>query len=374
MPSDATTEEDELLRYVTYWQAQMQTPGTEPWFDASAHFEWLETRGRDALEKLAVIHGREAVDEYRSVVGAFRPQTPFDSVHSQEIFAPILSEIAALATEGGMRVESPVHLHDSTDLAPSPMSLPSAERHLILAGKGTFAFCNYWGKVIARLADRLASDRHGRAKEPATTSDVLMSLRADAGLLALACRLATYYAFTGTLLGFGVVEQEARLVAFRAEYVHAMEVFIIAHEYAHCFIEERDATFRGPQPVERMHQLERSCDFLACALTQAYGGRRSLWAAYTNAGAVLCFWALELGERARTTLGGPPPTDSPSHPSLSERLQAVREQTLRITPAEHVDAVDSYLRDLMLICDALAGAVLEALGAVRSKIDSARAP
>lgn len=167
----------------------------------------------------------------------------------------------------------PVHLVTSTDLSPSPVARPSAHEHLLFVGPGTLLCCNYWSKVYSSALAEVAKFATSQSK---TSIDPIL---AEGGFKAwpwpifAASKLVLYYAYAGTLVGFGPLEQSEQHGAFRMELLKAMEVFIIGHEYAHFIWEER----LGHLSTEVAPEEERSADLLAFSICRWFGVKANSW-------------------------------------------------------------------------------------------------
>lgn len=201
---------------------------------------------------------------------------------------------------------------------------------------------------------RRITPRHGEVQPSRLTIEAVRD----------ATRLATYYAYTGTVLGFGVLVSDPTAIAFRKEYVDAMELFVLGHEYAHCVLEDASDRYRGVLSLELQVELELECDRIGTAIVSEIGATDS-WASFCGAGAILMIYGAELCAIARTMIGAQAPPQACSHPPYRQRIDVVRMQVISTTPADQQPAVTAYLDDLDAMCRDLVDAVSEVLDSLR---------
>ncbi len=70
------------------------------------------------------------------------------------------------------------------------------------------------------------------------------------------------------MIGFGEVQQPDTYSPYRLQLLHAMEVFAVAHEYAHFISEERIQQFTGSLELSQSQQLEFFCDELGLVISR----------------------------------------------------------------------------------------------------------
>jgi hypothetical protein len=119
----------------------------------------------------------------------FRPKTPHDSFDANGIFGGILADVVATARAINIDVRRPLVLATSTDVAPTPAARPTDGTHMIFAGPGLSMFCNYWGKVVARIATALGH-LDSPAATPTTRGEIERTARIDPSAVLLATKLA----------------------------------------------------------------------------------------------------------------------------------------------------------------------------------------
>ena len=235
----------------------------------------------------------------RSVQG-FIPTTPFEVPTTKAIFEPILLEVTQAAAKLGIRPVRPIEIATSTDSCASPASRPTTEDHLLFIGLGTSSFCNYWAKCITAVARAIAPAIGFKRVESA--KDLEIVFRQDPSGILLAARLCLYYAVFGTMFGFGEVQQPDTYLPYRLQLLHAMEVFAVAHEYAHFISEERIQEFTGSLEPSQSQQLEFFCDELGLAISRECESAANNYLIFAGIGALVFFRAIQVCESVRESL------------------------------------------------------------------------
>ncbi len=310
---------DEHQRYVEYFQRQLVRPGTEEFLGGLK--KWFEINRISIADKCLNLDRKDGSHGNRlaSAVLAHQDIGDHDSFFSRQIFEPLLAKIIAICTEIGTPPRLPIRFANSPAPEPSPAALPSANEHILFAGPGTFAFCNYWGKVFSTAFYEIGILPKRKRRSVSAISRRL----AKCGVVADATRLAIRYAATESLLGFGRIEQHKDLRASRVLLVNSMEAFILAHEVAHFISHEEYPNSSGIPPDSNQKQLELNCDALGFAVCNGYGAQENNPFAFQLIGPVLFFYALRLSDITRSILTGAPIVDSETHPSTDERIRAV---------------------------------------------------
>jgi hypothetical protein len=344
--------DDEIVRYIEYLQRQLLTAGAEACFDHDTLLQRLSPTDQ-GIVAYPTIYSEDVRNEYEAGARSFVPRTKFDSYHSQAIFREIQKEVETILADMQLALTRPVHLVTSTDLSPSPVARPSDHEHLLFVGPGTLLFCNYWSKVyssaLAEVA-RFVTDQSRTLIDPTLAA---AGFKAYPWPILAASRLVLFYAFAGTLVGFGPLEQSEQHWAFRMEILKAMEVFIIGHEYAHFIWEERFAHSSTDVAPEE----ERSADLLAFSICRWFGVKVNSWFAFSGAAPILFFRAIKASEdtRDRVTQGDElknVPTRG-SHPSANDRLAAIHQIISEATIAEQREMVLSYIAEVNAVCDVM---------------------
>jgi hypothetical protein len=333
----------ELERYVQYLQRQLVTPGSEAWSAHERVREWV-TANRASLRGLLPSGSTadEITDEYVRFVTEFEHSGPYDSASASAIFAPLMGRIIAANRTTGLRTVRPIRLVDSPAIEATPFSRSTDGVHIIFAGHGTFSFCNYWAKLFVSLGEAQA-----RGKERSFSSLTIEAIRN-------ASKLALYYAHTGTVLGFGILESPHRLLPLRVAYLQAMELFCLGHEVGHCIADDdADHRYRGLLSDDDHRELELLCDRIGTCSSRIACSDDN-WAGFCGAGAALMIYAHEICRNAQSRSASKSEATPHRHPPLAERIRAVREQVVSTSPADQVAAVSAYLDDVLALCDQLA--------------------
>ncbi|WP_433935479.1 hypothetical protein AB3662_12195 [Sorangium cellulosum] len=358
--------QDDTLRYIEHLQRKLSTPGMEPMYD-HARFRriMLEDDGqREARRAASLSLGEHLSDEvfeqYARGIREFVPKTAYDTFTSNAIFAPIVSEVEQALHDMGRKLAHPVRMLTSPDASPSPASQPSTDEHYLFIGEGTSRFCNYWGKVFSQCLADASFDAQGRR---IAADDMKPFFEKHPSIAANAIELALHYAFFGNLLHYGVLQQSPEHFGFRMELVHAMEVFIVGHEYGHFLLQEyRDALPDQPDEDVR-HADEHWCDGVGLEVCRHWGARAGSWFAFSGAAPLIFFRATSMCENARSRLNA----DSArldmndSHPPTALRLEFLRGLIpTRIHP-DQTDSVTGYCGEVEVVGDALEQVVAGAI-------------
>jgi hypothetical protein len=360
--------EDDYYRYVEYLQVQSLDEDWRPAFDSSKWKDWV-AKNHERLEKMAQFtsgaDGPSLVAHFERSVQGFIPTTPFEVPGTKAIFQPILSEVTQAAAKLGVRSVRPIEIATSTDSCASPASLPTTGDHLLFIGLGTSSFCNYWAKCITAVTRAIASGIGFKRVESA--KDLERVFRQDPSGILLAARLCLYYAVFGTMIGFGEVQQPQNYLAYRLQLLHAMEVFSVAHEYVHFISEERIQQFTGSLNPSQSQQLEFFCDELGTAISRECESARNNYLIFAGIGALVFFRAIQLCESVRELLVKSDlkvvhqKKTSNSHPSLEERILAIRSQVCTKTVPDQQHGVRQFVEEYDTILCAIASAVIEAV-------------
>jgi hypothetical protein len=367
MPSN----EDDYYRYVEYLQRQTLDEDWRPAFDSSKWMDWV-AKNRERLEKMSQCtvgaDGPSLVTHFERSVQGFIPTTPFEVPATKAIFEPILLEVTQAAAKLGIRPVRPIEIATSTDSCASPASRPTTEDHLLFIGLGTSSFCNYWAKCITAVARAIVPAIGFKRVEFA--KDLEIVLRQDPSGILLAARLCLYYAVFGTMIGFGEVQQPDTYLPYRLQLLHAMEVFAIAHEYAHFISEERIQQFTGSLEPSQSQQLEFFCDELGLAISRECESAANNYLIFAGIGALVFFRAIQVCESVREVLvnsglkGVRQNKSSDSHPSPEERIIVIKSQVCTKTvPDQQLEAhqfVEEYDTILRAIVSAVVAAVSSA--------------
>lgn len=340
------SDDQERGRYIEYLQGTLVREGSEEFLRGQK--EWFEKNRRTIAQKYVDIGdptGRFGRDIAAAVL-AHADQGEYDSFIARQIFEPLLGKVLEISKKMGFTPKLPVRFANSPGIEPSPSALPSTSEHVLFAGQGTFAFCNYWAKVFSSAIVEI-SEMPKRKRR--STPEILTKLRKGQVLID-ATRLAVRYAMTDSLVGFGKVEQRPDIHGVRVLLVNAMEVFVVAHEVAHFVAYEAypDTMGIAPGSNSKMHELE--CDTFALAVCTQYGVQENNAFSFQLVGPLLFFYALRICERTKAVLTGQPPRESDTHPTNEDRFKFALDFLRSVGAKKHIlSSVTFALETAMII-------------------------
>lgn len=353
------TDSSELFRYIEYLQKTLLSPEVEDAFNHEKHIEWFRSeRGRKWFKEswYAGQYGGRLIGEYEEKFSTFVPETKYETLHTREIFEPILEEVKDLSARSGDGLSFDLSLATSTSSSPGAFARPSSEHHLLFIGPGTYSFCNYWAKAYTYIVTAISG---GAGRQRMEQDYVAACISANPNIIELPTKLAFYQAVKGTLLGFGEVPEPRERFLYRVQLLKAMEVFVVGHEYGHFLAEEREPTFQGQLDQARGLELEDFCDRYGASICHRLGAEHQNWLAYTGAGPILLFRGMRLGQIAAEALSGEECKMSDDHPPIQDRIQALRHQVIIGTPSDQQQEVKEFLDEFDVICDAVEASVQE---------------
>ena len=222
---------EELNRYIEYLQRQLVNPETEflvnkeqQWF--AENRERIKMQLREVAEEFPASEGFKRLEQ--SLV-EFTPSSPYDSFHAREIFLPYLKRVSEYMREAGISLKSDVIFANAP--ATNRTHLPGLAlmgtfcspeevfmRFVTIGQRSIQTLCSAWGRL--KKSDALMSQDVEEVLESSPVGKLLL-------------RLTIYYAITGSLIGFGKVEEPKQNRSARAALLAAMELFIVAHELHH---------------------------------------------------------------------------------------------------------------------------------------------
>jgi hypothetical protein len=169
------------------------------------------------------------------------------------------------------------------------------------------------------------------------------------------------------MLGFGEVQQPQTYSSYRRQLLHPMEVFAVAHEYAHFVSEERIPQFTDSLDPLQSRQLEFFCDELGLVISRECESAGSNYLLFAGIGALVFYRAIQLCESVRELLlnsglkGIRQKKDSHSHPSPEERAIAIKSQVCTKTARDQQLEVKQFVGEYDTILVELASAVVAAV-------------
>jgi hypothetical protein len=331
--------EGELRRYISHLQLQMLSHGSEDVHDPVVFSAWRKANREKLIQTARFAGGTaEMVDLISVQADRHLAPSKLESFSAHAIFGPILETVLSASERLTLRPRRPVLHANSTDIGASPSVLPSpVAEHLIFAGAGTFSFCNYWAKVVTHIAQQFHA-HHGSA---AMTQDrLLASCARDHRHFLEACKLTAYCRTTGSAVGFGVMPSTAEAASFRMTLVRAMELFAVAHEVGHCYLEERADSSSAFAISD-----EFTCDAYALTVSRSVANASNDWCAFTGAGGLLLLTLAGICFPERQSAG-----IHSSHPTIVSRVENLRRLIENNTATDQLEPTLSYLLDLGVIC------------------------
>lgn len=363
-------ETDDWTLFVSYLQRQLVDPGTEQLLDSQlAQFEASKSALLQQIQELqssADTAGTHLFSNLRQALIDFESATPYDSFFAHQIFEPLLADITRYAEASGLGLRSPVTFANSPSLQPSATAWPSKSGHVLLAGHGTFGFCNYWAKVFTHFLMAIP-DAHRLEDREFSLEELRDVLSRNPELVGLASRLSLHVAAFGGIVGFGKVKQPEAWLQVRTELVQAMESFIVAHEYGHFLAQEDYPDSGGVRPGGALRDLEKDCDTIALALSIRFGHEHRNPFAFFGVGVVLLFGALSIVDEVRQQVMGEQLLPSQSHPGLIERMEAVAAFVDSATSEETREPAQRSIWLAFLMLEALREGVQMALAQVSER-------
>jgi hypothetical protein len=340
----AEMSESEVRRYVGYLQQSLASNVLPEAHDQGILAQWV-MNNRHRLQEIAsnypVSVSDEDIDTHVSDIITYQPDTDFQAAYSARIFEPLIEEVSALAAELGIGLSRPIIVANLPDVGIGPLSRPSIETPMIFAGLGTSTFCNYWAKFYCTFFAGLT----GNGANNGARQSARQALEHMQTLVTNAVKLSLYYAHTGTVLGFGRIQEPMPAFGHRMELLRAMEVFVLAHEFAHLFLEEKNPELQGSCNPDTIRKLEFQCDEIGFALCRNYGAKTNNWSAFCGAGAFLFFEAVKTCYFARGLLPIQA-SEGDGHPSPSERQHRLFEFAVESANDDQKEAVAYYMKDL----------------------------
>jgi len=299
---------------------------------------------------------------------SFKPDSAYDNYFSKTFYTSKVDQIKKTAKKIGIELQREIIIENSTCISPSPSARPSEGAHILFAGPGTMAFCNYWAKGISSLAMGISYTLKGKRAE--SKESVNDCFKANPAPVILCSKLALYYGFFGTLIEYGQVNIRPSFVALRNELLDAMETFIVGHEYSHFVAEENIDQFRGMISSEQALKLEKFCDELGFKISREYGSEKDSYLLFTGVGALTFFTMFNLCEKIRELVLSVSLNDNEkhgevfdgkadSHPPLIERIEELRRLLNAYTVPDQLNATVSFFDEYALILNTLCEFILE---------------
>lgn len=245
---------------------------------------------------------------------------------------------------------------------------------VVTIGSQVFRFCNVISKVAAEtiLTDPAAWQR------PGGVDAIRAELRRQPELLAYWFQIVMSFAVYGAGLLVPLRTSSRLASGLRGDILDALEIYAVAHEYAHHTLKHGRLTAVSPESGadDAARNEEFEADTLAIAIGQLVTGNRpdENVLMVSGVGMVVFLRALEMVQRTETLLGraSNDPRAERSHPPVSDRLAHIDRQGWLWQ--SHEEALRGFRNayDLMmeLVWEEIAP-VIEQLGAGRPLRDPA---
>lgn len=367
---------DENDRYIEYLQKGMIRPGLEKVFDNAALSFWIN----ENKAKLKARIPDTDIEDSLTLLGAlereisdFVPNTKYDLVSNAAIFSPILEAVIEFAKATGLKPVRKVQICTATDSTVSASARPTLSEHLLFIGPGTSSFCNYWAKVFSALVSSIAYDRG--LERIGSVEEARRAIEQLPQLLFLAIQLTIRHATWDTLLGFGVVDPPNANGELRMQLLRAMELFVVAHEYAHFVVYERGLDDKTLEEAPSSEDIEVLCDRMAIAISRNSVAHKENYPAFCGVGAIILLRAVECSKKVRQVLssGGltampaksqfePQPAEKErSHPDETTRIGEIRQQIVSTTHEQDLENDLNFFDEYDAIAKALNDRILESV-------------
>jgi hypothetical protein len=359
----------ELVRYIEHLQRQIMDQDYAECFNPARFVQWLESNS-PSVQRLLERHRASdstLITEYMKSVCDFNPQFKYDSAHSTSVFLRILRKVEVACAALNVNPKRPVILVPSTAIGLSPMARPSSGEHLLFAGLGTMAFCNYWAKAYGRLL----SDFSQRAlPETLDNTDLAMLARSFPEHILLPSRLLLRYGYFGTLLGLGELQVDPLHDGLRVELLEAMEMFAIGHEIGHFVAEEISPTNTTSVDITSAHAIELFCDQYGQAIARWDGAKEAKWSSFAATGAILYLHSGDMSLRLSKRIAGISQADceSQSHPRTWDRIDRLVSDAVRCVPSDQQEAVRCYLNEILAVIRFIESEVFETIVSTVDKV------
>ncbi|MBW4040062.1 MAG: hypothetical protein HIU91_14590 [Acidobacteria bacterium] len=344
---------DDQRRYIEYLQEKMLDPLWIAVFEQSRWADWSAYLVKRAERLYPEIF--ESKDP--NVLALFDPKkapydTKFELPTTIADFGSRLADVKRAADLLGIKTNGNILLATSTDISPSPSSLPTTGDHLIFAGLGTSLYCNYWSKAITAIVTAiqpvLGLDR------VLVSADIRRVFEADPSGIILAARLALYYAHFGTIIGFGEVNEPINKTGYRVLLLRAMEIFAVAHEYAHCVVGEKLPHSSGQLDSSESIDLENLCDEIGLLLSREVGNFYEDYLLFVGIGPLIFFRTMQICEDVREQIACSESHElsfnkrrisSGSHPVTESRVEALKNQIYLKTAVEQRENATLFVEE-----------------------------
>lgn len=343
--------DQEFKRYIEYLQRQCMDPQYADRFDSAKVTEWIKSNP-PSLQRLYDRHlsgDAAAIEKHVSEATSYTPQFAYDTFHSAAVFTQVLQKVQDACSALNVSPRNLVVLSSSTEIGLTPLARASSSGdHILFAGPGTMAFCNYWAKAYAALLNSFSRQCHPVTLDRA---DLFSLAKLFPEPLRLIGRLLLHYAYCGTFINFGEVTIPHENTALRMELLQSMEIFAIGHEVGHFVWEERRPNQTSSPDAEESHSTEYFCDQYGQAVSRWHGAAENNWSCFVTAGAILYLHSGSLSQRlfSKCRGGSGDDAESKSHPRTWDRINRAVENAVACVPADQAEVVRNYLNEIVAV-------------------------
>jgi len=301
--------------------------------------------GKDQIEALA--------EEYLRTLSDQTPGSDFDDPGTTRILRNVLERIESACSQVEFPTKGGVVFGNSsgTGLVARQLSVLLTDVSIIETSIPFVIFCDLVSKAIANALPDPEIGEDG-SEFNFNTDDVKQRLKSEKWILAeWTSLLARYAAFGTPPKSLGTAPHGPRLY-LRGQFLDAMEVFAIAHEYGHHALNHGFTTSANDEgPLDQEHDA----DMFARSISLVIGSKEESYFLSSAVGAPLILAAIELVARARAVLatGQDHLSNSETHPPVAERIRLIDDGDSTHLPSEIADGFIGIRRSVLDVLDAI---------------------
>lgn len=236
------------------------------------------------------------------------------------------------------------------DPAAGPVQRSISEREsIILVPESTLMFCHFISKILAfSLSIKVEGKRLAISIDP---PEVLGRLRASPKLRRYAAGALAYCATWNRRCLRRIPKLRGNARVLWQQLLMGMELFVIAHEYAHHICQHGLADFASVEGAagDLMKAQELQADWHGALITAHIGADKRLQFAHNGTAAVIALVGTDMLRRTRSILenGTAEEFESNTHPSLELRLLNLKRLRYDPNEAEAIWSAQQNCRDIM---------------------------
>jgi hypothetical protein len=244
--------------------------------------------------------------------------------HAEYILDDLCKRIAAVCERiPGLNAKSvAIGIEPKLGVFASRMGVITTDASIITVGSQLFRFCNVVSKAIQQTLEIGPSGWD----QVDGIETMRMKLRQRPDVLSYWLHVVLSFGLLGTSYGIPFRVPRAEGLGMRHEILESMEVFIVAHEFAHHFLKhgrmEVASTDSGTDSQARREEFQADC--VAIMLGQSLTGSQTHenFLILSGVGAVASLRAFEMIDETKKILGASPRVAMAhnTHPSAQDRL------------------------------------------------------